>query len=85
MLDLLTWTPAGLFLGIVGIVTVPFLGVLVVLTAALALLLALAGAIVIGSYWLAHTIARWWRKPAAAVHPTAVRMPAQVSRSGRVP
>ena len=85
MLDLLTWTPAGFFLGIVGIVTVPFLGVLVVLTVVLGALVALAGAIVVGSYWLAHTMGRRRRKPAAAVHPAAVRMPAQASRSGRVP
>ena len=85
MLDLLTWTPAGLFLGIVGIVTVPFLGVLVVLTVALRALVALAGAIAVGLYWLAHAIGRRWRKPTEAVHPTAVRMPAQASREGRVP
>jgi len=84
MLDLLTWTPAGLFFGIVGIVTVPFLGVLVVLAAALTVLMALAGAIVIGSYWLPHTIARRWRKPVEAVHPAAVRV-AKASQAGRVP
>ena len=82
MLDLLTWTPAGLFLGIVGIVTIPFLGVLVVLAVALGALVAVAGAIVVGSYWLANTIGRWWRKPAEGVHPAAVRMPAQASRAG---
>jgi len=85
MLDLLTWTPAGFFLGIVGIVTVPFLGVLVVLTVVLGALVALAGAIVVGSYWLAHTMGRRWRKPAEAVHPAAVRVSAQASRAGRVP
>ena len=68
MLDLLTWTPAGLFLGVAGIVTVPPLGVLVVLTVVLGALVALAGAIVVGSYWLAHTIGCRWRKPAEAVH-----------------
>jgi hypothetical protein len=85
MLDLLTWTPAGLFLGIVGIVTVPFLGVLVVLAVALGAFVAVAGAIVVSSYWLAHTIGRRWRHPVEAVHPAAVRIPAQASRTGRVP
>jgi 5-bromo-4-chloroindolyl phosphate hydrolysis protein len=85
MLDLLTWTPAGLFFGIVGIVTVPFLGVLVVLSAALAVLVALVAAIVMGSYWLAHSLARRSRKPAEAVHPAAVRVSAEASRAGRVP
>jgi hypothetical protein len=85
MLDLLTWTPAGLFLGVVGIVTVPFLGVLVVLTVVLGALVVLAGAIAVGLYWLAHTIGLRWRKPSEAVHPAAVRVPAQASRAGRVP
>jgi hypothetical protein len=85
MLDLVTWTPAGLFFGIVGIVTVPFLGVLVVLTVLLGALVALVGAIVVGSYWLAHSMVRRWRKPAEAVHPAAARVPAQASRAGRVP
>jgi hypothetical protein len=85
MLDLLTWTPAGLFLGIVGIVTVPFLGALVTLTLVLGALVALAGALVLGSYRLAHIIGRRWRNPVEAVDPAAVRMPAQAPRAGRVP
>jgi hypothetical protein len=79
MVDLLTWTPAGLFLGVVGIVTVPFLGVLVVLTLVLGAFVALGGAIVVGSYELAHTIGRRWRTPSEA----AVRVPAQASRASR--
>jgi hypothetical protein len=67
MLDLLTWTPAGFFFGIVGILMVPFLGALVVLTVALGALAALIGAIGVGSYWLARTIGLRWRKPAEAV------------------
>jgi hypothetical protein len=72
MLDLLTWTPAGLFLGIVGVLTVPFLGFLAIFALALGALAAIAGAIAMGSYRLAHTIDRRWRKPAEAVHPAAV-------------
>jgi hypothetical protein len=84
MLDLVTWTPAGLFFGIVGIVTVPFLGVLVVLTVVLGALIALAGAIVMGSYWLAQSIGRRWLKPAEAGQPAQVRVQAQASRAGRL-
>jgi hypothetical protein len=79
MVDLLTWTPAGLFLGIVCIVTVPFLGVLVVLTLVLGAFVVLGGAIVMSSYELAHAIGRRWRTPSEA----AVRVPTQASRAGR--
>jgi multidrug efflux pump subunit AcrB len=84
MLDLLTWTPVALFFGIVGIVTVPFLGVLVVLAVALGALVALAGAVVMGSYELAHAVERRWRKPAERVQRAAVRVPIQARRAGRV-
>ena len=83
MLDLLTWSPAGLFLAILGVATVPFLGVLVILTLGLGALVAFAWAVVMGSYELAHAIGRW-RKSAEGVQPVAVQVPVQVPRAGRI-
>jgi hypothetical protein len=80
MLDLLTWTPGALFLGIVGILLVPFLGVLVVLTVMLGALVVLAGAIVMGSYELAHAIGHRWRSSVEAAQPAAAA--AQAPRAG---
>jgi len=85
MLDLLTWTPAAAFLGIVGIVTVPFLGVLVVLVAVLGVLVAVLAAIVIGSSRFAHNAAGRWRRDVHAVEPTVIRAPVQASRARPLP
>src|SRR5262245_51666754 len=84
VLDLVTWTPAGLFFGIVGIVTVPFLGVLVVLTVALGALVAIAGAILMSLYWLVQTADRRWRKPGETAQPASIRVSAQTSLPGRI-
>jgi hypothetical protein len=54
MLDLLTWSPAAVFLGIIVILTTPFLGLIALLGLAVAALAALTRAAIVFADRLRH-------------------------------
>jgi hypothetical protein len=60
MFDELTWAPAGFFLVAVGVLTTPFLGLIVILGLLLAALAGVAAAAFAGPYLFGRFVYRRW-------------------------
>jgi uncharacterized protein (DUF58 family) len=71
------WTPAAVVVGIVVILTTPFLGLIALLVILLTALTALAAAAIAAPFLLGRSVHRLWRAHRDVIEQGAVLSPAQ--------